>query len=285
MLALGASVVSVEPAADLARVANETVHLNCWANRSRVINAFADAAPYAGPQRAAHLGWRLGGRPPRLKHWLPRSPSIFIDDVLATDVPADPKHSLIAGPRHFDLIKLDGDGPEGSWMSRLDILLRNRTITVGAIILEASNLSPETMYAFQNDHGFAVYRLDMHDDRRFIDSHGWDAYSPAPGTIARLDRLRKLKRDQFEDELFGVRLMRHVFRAKDGLSVDAWRELLRPIARFPVQMLLMRDTAVVEHHAEHPLMTTAGDPGYAAMAIERADAMRQRKSHGPVRGR
>ncbi|KAJ1633734.1 hypothetical protein T492DRAFT_536649 [Pavlovales sp. CCMP2436] len=274
MLASGASVIAVEPAADLARAANETAILNCWGNRSVFLNAFVDAEPWLGGLRSAHLGWRLGGRPPGLKHALPRAPGVTLEHVL-TQVrvgPGEPPASQI--PRHFDLVKMDGDGPEGSWLVALDRLLRNCSVTVGAIILEASNVQAATMHAYQNEHGFDVYRLDMHDDRRFINAAGWDEYAPARGTAARLDRLRSLPRDKFEEEMFSVRLMRHVFRAKRGLDVEGWSTLLTPIARFPVQLLLTRELEMLEPHAEHPLMS--GDKMYAALAIERNEAMRIR---------
>ena len=37
-------------------------------------------------------------------------------------------------------------------------------------------------------HGYTIFRLDEHDNRRLITERGWDSYS-RPGTIARLDRL------------------------------------------------------------------------------------------------
>ena len=55
MLSLGANVTAVEPQADLARAAADSVTLNCWGNRGRVLHAFVDAAPDArGTRTVAH---------------------------------------------------------------------------------------------------------------------------------------------------------------------------------------------------------------------------------------
>ena len=48
-------------------------------------------------------------------------------------------------PRHYDLLKLDGDGPEGGWMSAIERLITRGLITVGAITLEGNNLYPSHM--------------------------------------------------------------------------------------------------------------------------------------------
>ena len=67
MLALGANVTAVEPQADLAISMRETIELNCWATRARVLTAFLDAAqPGEAPiidgasTRPVTQGWRAG---------------------------------------------------------------------------------------------------------------------------------------------------------------------------------------------------------------------------------
>ena len=105
-------------------------------------------------------------------------------------------------------------------------------------------------------HGYTFLRMDEHDSRRFITREGWDAYSP-PGTFGQLDRLldrhRSLEagispnsfeaslggarelanasRSEFEEELFGIRAMRHVFKVKPNISLQAWMVLQRPMLK------------------------------------------------------
>ena len=145
----------------------------------------------------------------------------------------------------YQLIKMDGDGPEGSWLRELQRLIARRAVAVEAMIVEGSHLSPTMMAAFQREYGYTVYRLDDHDGRRFITSKGWDAYSPR-GTMGRLDRLGALARDQLEEELFSVRGMRHVFRARANASVDDWKVLLEPVNRYPPQWVLTLETELLE---------------------------------------
>lgn len=64
MLQLGASVVAVEPQPDLARALRESIELNCWSGRGKVINAMA-CAPPCPTQRldfknCENRGWRYG---------------------------------------------------------------------------------------------------------------------------------------------------------------------------------------------------------------------------------
>lgn len=81
---------------------------------------------------------------------------------------------------------------------------------------------------FQQAHGFEVYRLDLYDRRRRMRSDGWDDFSP-PGTIDRLDRDGPLERDAFEQELFGVRTMRHLWRVRRNLTLKQFAHVLRPL--------------------------------------------------------
>ena len=67
-------------------------------------------------------------------------------------------------PVHYDLLKLDGDGPEGGWMRALDTLLSTRAIKVDSITLEGNHLDEITMSRFQRAHGFQAYRLDIGDE-------------------------------------------------------------------------------------------------------------------------
>ena len=95
-----------------------------------------------------------------------------------------------------------------------------------------SGLTARRLHRFQHAHGYTWFRLDDNDGRRFITAAGWDAYSPA-GTLLPLNRsaasARSLERLHYEEELFGVRGIRHCFRARRNLSLAAWQALARPI--------------------------------------------------------
>ena len=181
----------------------------------------------------------------------------------------------------IDLIKMDVDGPEGAWMWEIDDLLTRRVLLVRTIVVEASYVKPGQMARFQNVHGYTCYRLDAHDSRRSITREGWDGFSP-PGTIARLDRYGSehraaevflsqysphnprapgavgpkpaqdgVSRRELEEELFAVRAMRHVFRAKPGLSEAHWATLMNPLqhdktASAPLQWVLTQEGDLTE---------------------------------------
>ena len=184
------------------------------------------------------------------------------------DPPSSPGRRLGRPPRVvLDLIKMDVDGPEGRLLLEIDELISTGQLTVRNILIEASFVRPAQFYRFQRLHGYTFYRLVAHDRRRHMLRTGWDAYSP-PGTIAAINRLasehldadKKLSRFSphnprndwlrtvpplpggnlvpsgdnvsrmmLEEELFGVRAMRQVFRVRKGLSLQAWTTLMNPI--------------------------------------------------------
>ena len=174
-----------------------------------------------------------------------------------------------SGGGEIDLLKMDADGPEGGWMERLEQLLSSgAALRVRTIIVEGSNLKPATLQLLQSKHNYTVLRLDEHDERRAITRQGWDAYSPS-GTIARLDRFRdehyahdrarckysprsthlkpmgdNVSRLDLEEEWFGVRAMRHVYRVKPGATAQGWTTILQPVIRcsYPAQYVFTLDT-------------------------------------------
>lgn len=251
MLDLGATVVSVEPQADLAAAIRETAALNCWSARSTVFNNFACSCSSTTkscwdkgnkwcvrPRRPySDVGlWRAeqGQLSLQAAGTLPIVRGVGIDDLIFHGL-----DNRIDTPHHLDFIKLDGDGPEYLLLESISRLLATfPKLTIDAILVEVQfePRKPQKLDAFarsfhqlQSQYAFDVYRLDTHDFRRLVTSTGWDAFSP-PGTIGALSRVRgALERDALEEELFGVRAMRHLWRIQRDLNQGQWRTILTPM--------------------------------------------------------
>ena len=209
MLQLGASVVSVEPQTDFARVLEESARLNCWGARSKVINALACAQSDVTCQqtridaRSCEVGgWRFGNMlgPSQLvaEHRAMKSPNCasvvglpeWVGAVNLSSVLLEHAHVGISnGPAEIDFIKMDADGPEGGWLWEMEKLMTAGRLRIDTLIVEGSNLSPVVLHRLQSVHGYTCFRLDENDGRRRITPEGWDLLSPA-GTIARLDRFK-----------------------------------------------------------------------------------------------
>lgn len=304
MLQLGAHVVSIEPQPDLARAVQDTVNLNCWGERSTVVNARLCASRDMGcmmPTKATNCdikGWRFGGGPSQLTnthghacasvHGLPTS--VGGQNLRKILLHSQASSARQGGVTELDLLKIDVDGPEGRLLLEIDDLITQGLLRIRTLIVEASFVRPSQMLRLQRTHGYTLYRLDAHDARRHMTRTGWDALS-APGTIAPLGRyshaadeafesrfsphtrrgfssgwrpaLRKgvqddfkpfadgVSRVQLEEELFGTRAMRHVFRAKPDLSLQAWTTLMNPVHHFkfesaPTQWVMTLDGDVTE---------------------------------------
>lgn len=112
---------------------------------------------------------------------------------------------------------------------------------------------------------YHVYRLDdQADDRRHVAANGWDRYSPK-GTLARLASLARggdgaggdegsWARDELEEELLGVRAMRHIWKVKPNASREEWRVLLGPLA--PFRNASRRQAAAAAAHTAHQWVLT-----------------------------
>ena len=167
MLSLGAHVTSVEAQPDLAAALNESVQLNCWSWRANVHNAYVIAERPEMINRSAleRQFWRAGNE---FRSGNTGVPLVMIDELLCG------RRAMIA---EWTLIKLDADGPEGSWLERIEQLLGLGRVRVRTIVVECNGCDAELMHRMQSVHGYDIYQLDMHIDKRFLDAKGHDVYS------------------------------------------------------------------------------------------------------------
>lgn len=68
------------------------------------------------------------------------------------------------------------------------------------------------MYRLQNHFGYDIYMLDMHIDHRFVDASGWP------------HMLRDLKLPTYMKEMFSIRMMRHLYFFKAGMTLAQWEK-------------------------------------------------------------
>eukprot|EP00908_Phaeocystis_cordata_P000571 Transcript_10636.p1 GENE.Transcript_10636~~Transcript_10636.p1 ORF type:complete len:405 (-),score=5.26 Transcript_10636:214-1368(-) len=242
MLALGASVVSAEAQADLVNAVNETIELNCWRDRGKVLFAFVEADPAANGMRTMHKGYRAGLKPKRIV--LPPVPAWPIDKILLGA--ASERHdSRRGGLPTLQLLKMDADGPEGSWLERIDALLAQGLMRIETMVVECSGCKPQTLHRLQKVHGYQIFQLDMHIDQRFLDARGIDVYSGfRPALSAQPD---------FVDERYSVRLMRHLYHFRQNMTLQEWVSIPKGLVRMKHPQYLLTLLELVEPHREHPL--------------------------------
>lgn len=170
--------------------------------------------------------------------------------------------TIVQRPVHYELVKMDGDGPEVTWLRNLHDLIVMGEISVGAIVFEGNgSIRPGVLKLFQALN-YTLFRLDVNDERRYMTSRGWDAFSPN-GTFGRLNRVRSLPRDALEEELFGIRAMRHVFRVRGHLNDSEWETILTPIRRAMPHFLLTQ-----EHDLTEPSVGEAVSRGLKLASVE-----------------
>ena len=228
MLALGANVTAVEPQPDFARALVDSAQLNCWADRLRVINAFAEANPSVRGTKPA-IGFRAGGRP--LDWQSAPVPVVSLDTVLgvapiagslgalAADAEDGTEHELSGragteteAPIEYELIKLDADGPEGAWLHRIEALLSARQLRVRTLVVECNNCEPRVLHSLQYKHGYDTYLLDADIYQHFLTSKGIDVYSHFSGA----------GEPDYLESYYSVRFMRHIY-AVHPMTLRQWK--------------------------------------------------------------
>lgn len=203
MLSLGARVISAEMQPDLATALRRSVQLNCFERSSVVHNVRVAASDGVPPKSAVAAGWRAGGHPGGRKA-LRHAPAV---GTLAIG-------ALLRPLREIDLIKMDADGPEGDWLLRIEELMASAALIVRNIIVECSGCSPEQLWRLQRHEGYDVFKLNMHDDRRFLDERGHDVYAD----------WRSVGVDELED-WYGLRGIKHAYRVRRNTTLDGWQRV------------------------------------------------------------
>ena len=175
-------------------------------------------------------------------------------------------------PCDYELLKLDGDGPEGAWLRRVEELIEAGSLTARTIAVECNGCTIDVLIKLQQRHRYAVYALDMHIDQRFLDDRGVDVY----------EGFRQTPLPSFVDELYSVRLMRHLYRFADNMTEGDWQAIHRgsaadrapsvPLFRRAAQYLFTK-VELLEPRYEHPIAVqepSAGRRHAARGALRRA---------------
>jgi hypothetical protein len=206
-LAMGASVVAIEPQDDLATSLRQSVALNCAQDRVTVLhNALAVAAMPEGSRLVLGTpGFRSCGNTGPTQSG-GNVTYVVLDDVLALSA-------------SWALLKVDFDADDAGAVGRVLELVRAGRVAVDSILVEYNNgrARGDVLHAFQTELGYDVYRLDVHDNRRFINSSGWD-------TISHFAPLPDLE-PWFEERL-QLRYMRYALKVKRLPSAEAWAPIV-----------------------------------------------------------
>lgn len=148
MLQMNSRVTSVEPSPNFARAVRETAELNCWNDSLTMLTARvcprADDMRCMRPRSTWHPagcdgpGWRWGNGPSQMqaaggescakKNGLPSQVGGVDIAPLLLGAASEPRAP--GGPRRLELIKLDADGPEGTWMTAIEKLLASGRLQV-----------------------------------------------------------------------------------------------------------------------------------------------------------
>ena len=74
----------------------------------------------------------------------------------------------------IELIKMDADGPEGSWLEHIERRMSAGSLEVGSILIECNNCQAQTLHRLQREHGYDVYLLDAYINYHFLNGRGID---------------------------------------------------------------------------------------------------------------
>jgi hypothetical protein len=103
------------------------------------------------------------------------------------------------------------------------------------------------LHRFQKQHGYDIFLLDMHIDQRFLDAKGIDAYS----------QYRPVALPEWLEEMFAIRLMRHIYHYRADMSPTDWVDAVKadsvnPEKKFIPNQYVLTKEALLENAFEHP---------------------------------
>ena len=132
------------------------------------------------------------------------------------------------------------------------------------MIVEGHNCTAADLHRLQQVHGYEVYLLDMHIDRRFLNAKGIDIYSSfhedcwythlptlQNGIVSMYPTcLNRLPR--FVEEMYSIRHMRHLYHFDRNMSLADW-EVGRKLTRFKwsSNQYLLTTERLLEPRHEH----------------------------------
>ena len=216
MAALGSRVVAVEGQIVLAKALKQTVEVNCFSDVT-VHNALVALDELEHGKKVNHRG--QGGRPIMASH--PASSWTTLKDNCCTSIPGEIeffswKKLLLDHPQaHIDLIKLDIDSFEYELLVQAVEQISLKQLTVTSIISELRGFDRKHLDLFNSffSLGYNIYVLNVHLDKRWIDSNGMDVYQ-------RFKNINSLYNLSGVEEVFSQRLIRYALRILPEVTLE-----------------------------------------------------------------
>lgn len=233
-LAMGADVVYVEPQIDLVEAMHLSVALNCAAERVTVLHG---ALTPDLPSQLPH-GARLENLSLPAFRTCQLYPPLISGTTQSGTGPSGAPYitidALVAQQRKWDVVKLDIDSFDALIVARFVDLIRNGLAEVSSFIVEwngGENLGGilQTLQSL----GYEIYRLNCHDNRRFVNESGWDT----------INMFRDINLEPYFEERMQQRYMRYVLRVRHGITDPlVWGEIaswgMMPVS-FPPQLFML----------------------------------------------
>jgi len=124
-------------------------------------------------------------------------------------------------------------------LMHIESLLSQRRLRVQTLVIECHQCHRHVLKRMQEKHGYNIYVLNMHIDRRFLDAQGIERYSG------------KQAMPSFVQELFSIRFMRHIYRLKRNMTDGEWHSANHLRREYCNQYLLTMES-LLEPRREHP---------------------------------
>lgn len=207
--AMGATVVYIEPQVELVEAMRATVALNCASDRIDLRHAAL--APKPQPSSARLTDMAL---PAHRSCQGPWGTGTRQSGAGPGGVPFLSVDELVRERRHWDLVKVDIDSTDAAVIERFVELIREGAADVTSFIVEWNGGAGRgaVLHALQQELGYDVYRLNVHDNRRFINESGWD-------TVA---GFRDVGVEPWFEERLHQRFMHYVLKVRPLPRVEDW---------------------------------------------------------------
>ena len=204
----------VEPQIDLVDAMHLTVALNCVSSRVKVLHG---ALTHERPSEL-RLGARLHNISlPAFRTCLVPGEGTTQSGAGLNGAPFISIDAITSEQKHWDVVKLDIDSTDATIVSRLVDMIRHNDVDVSSFIVEwKEGAGLGRVLSDLQSLGYEIFRLNVHDNRRFINESGWDS----------LSGFQDIGIEPYFEELMQQRYMRYVLKVRHNIQdPQTWTEI------------------------------------------------------------
>jgi len=152
----------------------------------------------------------------------------------------------LAKGKHFDFIKIDTDSVDIPIIEKIIEMKKQNLIEVDAMTFEIWSCDADcvarVLYNLHHILGHTIYKLNIHDDRRFFDDDGNDT----------INNFQSVNPEPCFKEVYFLRGIRYAFEYKANSTLEDYKQGALLCCGHSDSQFFTTKHSLKEHHYPHP---------------------------------